>query len=154
MVATTVRAEALEALSGAELDEAFRAATVGNIPVGVGRGVALLASGTRWSGPLARMVAVAWRGKVFSPERGQLDNLLTPWSRPAITATVYVGESWLDGEPCIVLDYSRTSIVARWIRDEIREVAPGQYLGIVFLRRRRLPVRFTLRFATVAPDGA
>jgi hypothetical protein len=36
--------------------------------------------------------------------------------------------------------------VASWVRDEIRQVSPGLYLGIVFLRGRRLPLRFALRF--------
>jgi hypothetical protein len=54
--------------------------------------------------------------------------------------------SWVDGRPCIVLDYSRTSFVASMVRDEIRELAPGVYLGVVFVRRRRLPLRFVLAF--------
>jgi len=44
-------------------------------------------------------------------------------------------DSWYDGKPCIVLDYSKTSIVAHLVRDEIREIAPGVYLGLVFLGR-------------------
>ena len=143
---TTARVEVLKGLRGDELDGVFRAATVGDVPAGVGRGVALVAAGTRWGRRIARVVGLVWRGKVFAPERGQLDNLLTPWSRRAITAAVYPGDSRLDGRPCIVLDYSTTSIVARWIRDEIHEITPGQFLGIVFLGRYRLPVRFTLRF--------
>ena len=34
-----------------------------------------------------------------------------------------------------MLDYSRTSLVARAVRDELREVSPGVYLGLVFLGR-------------------
>jgi hypothetical protein len=44
-----------------------------------------------------------------------------------------------------VLDYSRTSLVAHWIRDEIREVAGRTYLGQVFVRGRKL-LHFTLTF--------
>jgi len=29
--------------------------------------------------------------------------------------------------------------LARWVHDEIREVAPGVFLGLVYVRRRRLP---------------
>jgi hypothetical protein len=29
----------------------------------------------------------------------------------------------------IVLDFSETSLVAQWIRDEIRQIGPGMYLG-------------------------
>jgi hypothetical protein len=35
-------------------------------------------------------------------------------------------------------DYSETSLLARCVRDEIREVADGLYLGRVFWKRRRI----------------
>ena len=66
---------------------------------------------------------------------GRLKNILTPLGIQAIEATVYKQDSWYDGQPCIVLDYSQTSLVARYVRDEIREIAPGVYLGLVFLWR-------------------
>ena len=56
----------------------------------------------------------------------------------AIVAKVYKGESWLDGKECIVLDYSETSLVAQWIRDEIRLIGPGFYLGKVYWGKDRL----------------
>ena len=46
-------------------------------------------------------------------------------------------------ESCIVLDYSKTSRVAGSVRDEIREIAPGLYIGVVY-GERRLPIRFSL----------
>jgi hypothetical protein len=66
-----------------------------------------------------------------------------------VRAEVSVGPSWLDDRPCVVLDYSRSSVVAGWIRDEIREVAPGLYLGLVWgvgrlFGGRRLVLRFAL----------
>ena len=65
---------------------------------------------------------------------------------------MYRDASRLDGRPCIVLDYSKTSRVAGWVRDEIREVAPRLYLGLVYVRSRRAPLRFSLRFDT--PSGS
>jgi len=44
-----------------------------------------------------------------------------------------------------VLDYSKTSLVARQIRDEIREVAPGVFLGVVFWGHHHV-VDFALDF--------
>ena len=74
----------------------------------------------------------------------------------AIKADVYVDASRLDGRPCIVLDYSKTSRVAGWVRDEIREVAPGLYIGLVYVRSRRAPLHFALQFDAashaVAPE--
>ncbi len=79
-----------------------------------------------------------WQGKVFHGEEGWLINRVSPFSVRAIRAAVYKDKSWVDGEECIVLDYSKTSIVAQKVRDEIREVAPGLYLGTVFWGRKRL----------------
>ena len=51
------------------------------------------------------------------------------------TAAVYYGPSWLDGQPSIIMDYAETSKLMFTLRDEIREVAPGLYLGVMFVRR-------------------
>jgi hypothetical protein len=58
---------------------------------------------------------------------------------------VYRGPSWLDGKDCIVLDYSETSLLAQWIRDEIRQIEPGLYLGKVYWNKKRL-IDFALKF--------
>jgi hypothetical protein len=74
-----------------------------------------------------------------------LRNKILPFGLNAIIAKVYKGESWLDGKECIVLDYSDTSLVAQWIRDEIREISPGIYLGKVYWGDKRL-IDFALEF--------
>ena len=53
-------------------------------------------------------------------------------------------DAWVDGQPCTLLDYSKTSLVAKMVRDETRLVAPGLQLGVVWLWRRRV-AWFTLR---------
>jgi hypothetical protein len=63
----------------------------------------------------------------------------------AIIAKIYKAASWLDGKECIVLDYSETSLIAHWIRDEIRSIAPGIYLGKVYWDKKRL-IDFALDF--------
>jgi hypothetical protein len=50
-----------------------------------------------------------------------------------------------DQKDCIVLDYSDTSVVAHWIRDEIRLIGPGLYLGKVYWDNTRL-IDFCLQF--------
>ena len=72
-------------------------------------------------------------------------NRISPFSIRAIKAEVYRDKSWLDGRDVIVLDYSRTSLLARKIRDEIREVAPGLYLGKVWWGKKRL-IDFSVSF--------
>ena len=79
------------------------------------------------------------------PEEKNLKNILTPLNIEAIEAIVYKQDSWYDGDPCIVLDYSKTSLVARQIRDEIREIAPGVFLGFVFWGHRHV-LDFALDF--------
>lgn len=148
--ATTTRspyATGLAEMAGDALDELFGGAPAGEIPIGRGSGTALIAPGTRFGRAMATVARLLyWQGKEFDPSTRTLRNLITPFGVRAITASVYEDRSWHDGEPCIVLDYSKTSKVAHWVRDEIRQVEPGVYLGLVYWGRRRLPVRFTLVF--------
>ena len=128
------------------LGELFGAGTAGAIPDGRGKGTVLLGTGGRAARVAAALCyALAWRGKVVNARQGRLTNIVTPRGIQAIEAAVYQQDSWYDGEPCIVLDYSKTSFVARKIRDEIREIAPGVFLGLVFWGRRHV-LDFALDF--------
>jgi hypothetical protein len=130
----------------AQLDELFRNSPAGDIPRGEAEGTAIIYPGTELSDIAAKFVhSFVWRGKVFDLETGQLRNEISPLGIKAIIAKVYKDKSWFDEKECIVLDYSQTSLVARWIRDEIREVAPGVYLGIVYWDKAKL-INFTLAF--------
>lgn len=137
----------LRSMSAAELDELYRASRPGPIPVGRSRGTAIALPGSAVGSFLAGLVrALVWKGKIFDPRSEGLRNLMSPLGVPAIRARVFEGDSWfVSDERAIVLDYSRTSWVARPIRDEIREVAPGLYLGQVYLGRWRV-LRFMLEF--------
>jgi hypothetical protein len=146
-------------MSQAELDDLFRRSRPGPIPEGVSQGVAIVCPGTFWSRLIARFVHhLAWQGKVFTKDPdgkgATLQNRITAASIQAIVARVYETASWIDGKPCIVLDYSKTSLLARKIRDEIREVEPGLYLGKVWWGKTRL-VDFALSFVPeTAPQTA
>ena len=136
----------------AELDALFRASPAGPIPEGRGKGTIVALPGTEVAKPLNTVLgAVVWHGKVFHPETRDLRNLVSPFGVEAIRAEVSTASSWVDGRPCVLLDYSRSSRVCGWIRDEIREVSPGVYLGVVwgvgrvFGGRRRI-LRFALTF--------
>jgi hypothetical protein len=114
----------------------------------MGTGTAILGPPGVVGRALARFVRlVAWQGKMFDPDGTHLVNRISPFRLRAVRAQVYEDDSWLDGGRCISIDYSKTSWVARWVHDEIREIAPGRYLGVVYLRRHRLPVRFALEFS-------
>jgi hypothetical protein len=129
-----------------QLDALFTASPAGPIPDGEAEGTAIVAPGTAYSANIARFISnFAWQGKVFDAKKGVLRNKILPLGLNAIIAKVYKGESWLDGKECIVLDYSDTSLLAHWIRDEIREISPGVYLGKVYWGKQRL-IDFALEF--------
>ena len=133
-------------MSQTELDALFTASPAGPIPVGEADGTAIIAPGTTYGPSLAEFISnFAWQGKVFDGEKGVLRNRILPFGLNAIIAKVYKGDSWLDGKECIVLDYSDTSLVAQWIRDEIREIQPKLYLGKVYWGKQRL-IDFALQF--------
>lgn len=133
-------------MSQQRLDELFTGSEPGEIPDGEATGTAIVAPGTAFSPEVAKFISLfAWQGKIFDAEKGVLRNKILPLGLSAIIAKVYKAESWLDGKECIVLDYSDTSLVAHWIRDEIREISPGTYLGKVYWGRQRL-IDFALQF--------
>lgn len=134
-------------MSQAELDDLFTNSPPGEIPDGEARGTAIVAPGTTYTENVANFVNhFAWQGKVFDRAEGVLRNKILAFGLNAILAKVYKGPSWLDNKECIVLDYSKTSLVAHWIRDEIREVAPQVYLGKVYWGKKRL-IDFALEFS-------
>ncbi len=142
----TVTAPDLLAMSYAELDALFSAGAPEPIPEGESNGVAIIAPGTEFSPIIASLINhFAWQGKVFNPATGELLNRILPTGWNAVAAQVYEGESWFDAKPCIVLDYSKTSLVAHWIRDEIRLIGPGLYLGKVYWEHAHL-FHFSLQF--------
>lgn len=116
-----------------QLDDLFSKAEAGPIPDGKAKGTALIVPGTKMSDDLAKVVELfVWQGKTFDAAEGVLRNRISILGFNAILAKVYHGKSLLDDKPCVVLDYSKTSMVAKWIRDEIRLVSPHLYLGRVY----------------------
>lgn len=126
-----------------ELDEIYCNAEPGSIPTGDTQGTAILAGSF-----LAKIVAfcvrlLAWKGKVFDlfcsdGQGGILVNKISPFGFKMIVAKVYRDKSWLDDKDTIVIDYSKTSLLAKVIRDEIREIEPGVYLGKVWWGKKRI----------------
>ena len=130
-----------------ELDELFRQSPAGELPDGDADGIVLVKPGSEISGFASGIIhLVAWRGKVFRRDKGDLKNKILPFGVKAVRAKVYKDPSWFDGKETIVLDYSKTSFLARKVRDEIREVSPGVFLGLVFWERDKIAL-FALKFA-------
>lgn len=146
MTVQTLTTTELMKMSQAELDELYQNSPIGEIPDGDAQGTAMIMPGTVVANILMPIIKlIAWQGKVFYRDRDFLLNKVGPFQFKLIKATIYRGESWLcDGE-AIILDYSKTSFVAQEIRDEIREVAPGVYLGQAYWGKTRV-LNFILEF--------
>lgn len=139
-------AEQLLEMTQPQLDDLFRASPAGDIPNGSAAGTAIIAPGTKYSTTIAQVINhFGWQGKVFDASKGVLKNKILAFGLEAILAKVYKGPSWLDAKECIVLDYSETSVVAHYVRDEIRLISPGFYLGKVYWGKERL-IDFCLQF--------
>jgi len=135
-------------MSQDELDELFASSPAGDIPDGDCEGTVIVAPGTVITPIKAKLMHLfGWQGKVFDKKKGRLVNKILPAGRHAIAAEVYKDKSWYDGKECIAIDYSKTSLVAKWIRDEIRQIGPGMYLGVVFMGKKK-----TIDFVLVFPE--
>lgn len=116
----------------AQLEALYRAAELGHVPTGVTNGRAIRNPGGRLTVPVSRVTRVLWQGKVFTDDGMMVNRVL---GVRAVHARVYVGESWLDGRPAVVMDYAGTSRLFPDVRDEVREVSPGVWLGVMYVRK-------------------
>ena len=138
----------LLAMSDKQLDDLFAVSPAGDIPNGEAHGTAIIAPGTKFSHEIASLINIfTWQGKTFDAAHGTLTNRILAFGVNAIVAQIYKTQSLFDGKECIVLDYSKTSLVAKHIRDEIRQIGPGQYLGVVYWDTKR-SIHFALQFPT------
>lgn len=125
----------LLALSPDELDQAYALAQPGEIPAGSSKGTAIFFPGFPMLNTLMAKVAHCfWGGKVFDAGDASLKNKVLGALR-LFKARVYKGESYFDGRESIIIDYADTSLVCQRVRDEIRQVGPGLYLGKAFIRQ-------------------
>jgi hypothetical protein len=151
----------LSRLNTAELSALYRRA---RLPASLG-----VLDGT----PRGRMLAIVPpldRGLAFAALRGFAASRAFPWggksfasgaaqgSGSGINRALLLGDifrfdtrvapSAVDGEPCIVLDYDQPENpwFIRRIHDELREVAPGLYLGPAMWKSQSGP-RLVLHFA-------
>jgi hypothetical protein len=125
--------EQLACMSWPELEALYRQSCAGSIPHGYAHGRPIYCPDKKLSGPRTAVARMLWHGKHFCDD-GRLVNQWTGFK--AVRARVFYGPSWLDGKPSIIADYCGESrLVWADVRDELREVAPGLYLGIMYRRR-------------------
>jgi len=136
----------LLSMSQKDLDDLFSSSPSGDIPNGEAEGTAIIAPGSVFSPEIASLINIfTWKGKTFDAAHGTLRNRILAFGLDAIVAEVYKTASWFDNKECIVLDYSKTSFVAQHVRDEIRLIAPGLYLGLVYWEKSKT-IHFALQF--------
>jgi len=123
-------------LSAAQLNQLYQQSGPGPVPTGrvVGRALYPDAKNPRARSNAAR---IAWQGKVFDPSTSTATNRF--FGVKAIKGNVYLGPSWYDGQPSMILDYEGTSRIYGDYRDEIRQIAPGLYLGLMYNRTKAPP---------------
>jgi hypothetical protein len=120
-----------------QIEAIYRQGAAVALPEGRVNGTAIVAPGTRRTRMLSRGARVMWQGKVVEP--GQTSAVNRFFGVPIVRGQLYSGPSWLDGQPSLILDYSQTSRVYADNRDEIRQVAPGLFLGLMYDRTTAPP---------------
>lgn len=137
----------LQTLGQRDLNRLYGDLDAGAIPNGGSRGKAIVLPGTLLTYPAAAAMGLVWQGKIFEKESNESAVLFNRvFGFKAIKAKVFFGKSWYDGQESIVVDYQDTSLLVPFVRDEIREIAPGLYLGRAYARTLIGP-RFVLNFA-------
>jgi hypothetical protein len=131
-------------MSPCELEQLYAQGIMAPIPAGKIRGQALLNPGTKLAVPTSRGSRLFWQGKIFSADGQTAVNRF--FGVRVIKANVYNAESWRDGCPALILDYSQTSLLYAPYRDEIRQIAPGLFLGLMF-DRTTCPAKLKMYFA-------
>ena len=141
--ATLDSAKGLISYTPAGLESLYRTAQPAVPQPGWLKGQPLVKPGTRAGAIASKGARLVWQGKRFKAD-GTARNRF--FGLPMIQGKLTEGTSWLDGQPTLVLDYAETSLLYRPYRDEIREVAPGVFLGLMFDRRTN-PPKFVRYFA-------
>jgi hypothetical protein len=138
-------------MSPCALEHLYAQGILAPIPSGKIRGQALLNPGTKLAVPTSRASRLVWQGKIFHCDGRTAINRF--FGVRAIKAEVYTAESWRDGRPSLILDYSQTSLLYAPYRDEIRQIAPGLFLGLMF-DRTACPPKLKMYFALeCVPQG-
>ncbi len=121
----------LKRLSPCELDQQFGRGTAAALPIGAVRGHILCRVEGKLPGVRTRLGGAVWKGKYFYPD----GCFINQWvGFRAISSCAVIAPSLYDGRPCIVLEYAPGTPIFGNTRDELREIAPGQYLGRFYER--------------------
>jgi len=114
-----------ERMSREQLDAAFAAGSAKAPPLGSFRGQVILLD-KRLPRLRALGMNAAWKGKIFRAD----GSLINRWAFDnAVEAQSTIAPSWTDGKGAVIVDYPPGTPIFGGTRDEIREIAPGVWLG-------------------------
>jgi hypothetical protein len=113
-----------------ELAALYQSGSAATLPDGRLRGTAIVRPGTTAGPATSRVARFVWQGKIIDNTCGTGVNKF--FGVRAVRAQVAAGESWMDSKPATILDYRGSSRVYAHMRDEVRQVAPDLYLGLMY----------------------
>jgi hypothetical protein len=121
----------LQRLSPCDLEQLYTRADIGTQPAGCTRGQVLCLADTRLARLKKCAFNLAWKGKCFECD----GSFINRWPGfTALSSRAEPGASWYDGRPSLVMEYAPGTPLFANLHDEIREVAPGLYLGRLYER--------------------
>jgi hypothetical protein len=124
--------EDLDGLSSCDLAALYDRADVGQPLVGVARGKLVYLSDKTLPRLKLRFSAAVWRGKMGCEDGYFVNRWIGGVNR--IDSHYVIGPSWVDGRPAVIMEYPPGTKLFWNMHDELREIAPGLYLGPVFER--------------------
>lgn len=122
----------LKRLSACQLAELYTRAEVGRPFAGVAQGRLLRLTDERLPRLKVLGANAVWRGKA-AWEDGTFVNRWIGGIHWIDSRYVY-GPSWVDGRPTLIMEYAPGTPLFANMHDELREIAPGLYMGPVYER--------------------
>ncbi len=122
----------LQRMSPCQLRALFLNADVGAPLTGCGRGRLLYLTDRMLPRVKVRLANLVWRGKYVSGDGCFVNRWVA--GVEAIGSHYVIGPSWVDGRPAVIMEYPPGTALFGNMHDELREVAPGLYLGPVYER--------------------
>jgi len=133
-----------------KLNKLYEQSKAKNLPQGITNGVAILAIPIISVFFALFIKLFIWKGKIFSSQKSEtvadsVINRVSPFNIKAVKGRVYLSSSWIDGKPTIVIEYNKSGFPFNKVRDEVREMEPGVYVGKMWFYKTQV-LHFTLTY--------
>ncbi len=134
---TTLTIESLGRMSAHQLESLYRDGKVFEPSDGFLKGRAFPKPDKFGHQLRSETIGLVWKGKnIYTNDAIMLNQV---GKKQMVAASISKEESWLDGKPSVIFDYAVGPKWAQKARDEVREIAPGLYLGIMYYRNCPCP---------------